>query len=41
MVHGGVIKSTEGGKYFTEGRNKSRRGVNNSRRGEIIHGGVK
>ena len=28
-----------GVKQFTDGSNNSRKGVNNSRRGEIIHGG--
>ena len=32
MIHGGGVNFSEGGKQFTEGSN-------NSRRGQIIHGG--
>ena len=38
MIHEGGKQFTEG---YTEGSNYSRRGVNNSQRGERIHGGVK
>ena len=40
MIHGGVKGFTEGHKYSTEAPNDSLRGINNSRRGEIIHGGA-
>ena len=39
MIHGGMKEFTEGVKYFREVSKKSRRGLNNSRGYEIIHGG--
>ena len=41
MISGGVKQVTEGGKQFAEVSNNSRRGVHNSRRYHIIHGGGK
>ena len=39
MIHGGVKYSTEGVTHSTEVSNIPRRGLYNSRRYEIFHGG--
>ena len=41
MICGGIKKFTEGVKQFTTESNNSRRGLNNSRRCEIIRPGIK
>ena len=40
MIHGGVKQFTEGHKKFTEVSNNSWRGISNSQRRQIIHGGA-
>ena len=38
IIHGGIKKFTEVVELLTEVSNNSRRGLNNSRRYELIHG---
>ena len=40
MIHGSIKKFTEGVKFFTEVSDSSWREFSNSRRYQIIHGGV-